>query len=120
MTGLPGSDNQISYEVRFIDLNAEPWRELPKDRLTRVMQDADGLAWVFALKDLDQLLKHIEKKDGSRILRAPKFTSFENAPATIFTSEQYCFAALRKTKSPHLLAALKASRSRFHATGDRD
>jgi beta-lactamase regulating signal transducer with metallopeptidase domain len=73
------SDLQVSYEVRFMKLLTEPWRELLKDRLKLVQQEADVSAWIVDRKSLVDLVKH-----AGNVLQAPKVTTFENDHATVF------------------------------------
>ena len=105
----PQSDNQICYEVRFVELNGEPWDELRGDQPRQVVQGTGVAGWMVAAADLDAFLKRIEKRDRAKVLRAPKVTAFENGTATIFTNEQ-CLSAVMEKKAPRALASHNASR----------
>ena len=87
------SDRQISYEVRFLSLDAEPWRDLLKDRLKLVKQEADVCAWIIDEKALTDLLKLAQAATTSNVLQAPKVTAFENSAARIFRGEKQHFVA---------------------------
>ena len=84
---------QISYEVRIISLYAEPWRDLLKDRIKLVKQEADVCAWIIDDKAFKDLLILAEADPTSNVLRAPKVTAFENSTATIFREEKQHFVA---------------------------
>jgi hypothetical protein len=80
----PYSDRQISYEVRYVRLSTEPWRELLKDRLKLVQQEADVSAWIIDKKSLADLVKCAQSESFANDNPAPKITSFENVHVTIF------------------------------------
>jgi beta-lactamase regulating signal transducer with metallopeptidase domain len=87
------SERQISYEVRIITLAAEPWRDLLKDRIKVVKQDADTCAWIIDDEALKDLLNLAQADTRSSVMRAPKVTTFENSSATIFREEKQHFVA---------------------------
>jgi hypothetical protein len=84
---------QISYEVRIISLDAEPWRDLLKDRIKLVKQEADVCAWIIDDKAFRDLLTLAQADTRSNVLQAPKVTAFENSTATIFREEKQHFVA---------------------------
>jgi hypothetical protein len=99
----PLPDRQISFEVRFIKLSTEPWRELLKDRLKLVQQEADVSAWIVDKKSLVDLLNHSQSDVTSNILQAPKVTTFENDRATIsFLNKQDYVARVDKVDTAGL------------------
>jgi beta-lactamase regulating signal transducer with metallopeptidase domain len=87
------SDRQISYEVRIISLDAEPWRDLLKDRIKLVKQEADVCAWIIDDKAFRDLLTLAQADTRSNVLQAPKVTAFENSTDTIFREEKQHFVA---------------------------
>jgi beta-lactamase regulating signal transducer with metallopeptidase domain len=93
------SDRQISYEVRYMKLLTDPWRELMKDRLKLVQQEADVSVWIIDKKSLASLLNHAQTSAGV-VFQAPKVTSFENNNTTICDEyKQQYIAQLDKIKS---------------------
>jgi hypothetical protein len=97
--GPPASlrDRQICYEVRYMKLRTEPWRELLEDRLKLVQQEADVSAWIVDKKPLADLLNLAQADTTSNVLQAPRVTTFENDHAT-FSSEhkQFYVSGLEK------------------------
>ncbi len=87
------TDRQISYEVRYLKLLTEPWRELMKDRLKLVQEEADVSVWIIEKQSLASLLNHAQTPAGGNVLQAPKVTSFENDHATIFNENKLHYLA---------------------------
>ena len=87
------SDRQISYEVRYLNLLTEPWRQLMKDRLKLVQQEADVSVWIIEKQSLASLLNHAQTPAGGNVLQAPKVTTFENDHATIFSEKKQHYVA---------------------------
>jgi beta-lactamase regulating signal transducer with metallopeptidase domain len=90
---LASSDRQISYEVRHAKLLTDPWRELMKDRLKLVQQEADVSVWIVEKQSLVSLLNHAQTSAGGNVLQAPKVTTFENDHATIFNENKLQYVA---------------------------
>ena len=91
------SDRQICYEVRYMKLRTEPWRELLQDRLKLVQQEADVSAWIVDKKSLTDLLNLAQADTTSNVLQAPKVTTFENDHATIGNEhKQFYVSVLEK------------------------
>jgi beta-lactamase regulating signal transducer with metallopeptidase domain len=89
VTVTPGTNTpvatsrQISYDVRFLSLDAEPWREKLAQRLELIQQDADVSAWKIDEAELQELLKTALAEVSANVLHAPKVTAFEGDSATI-------------------------------------
>ena len=49
-------DRQICFEVRYISLDANPWREAVKDHIKLIKEEADVCAWIIDDKSLSDLL----------------------------------------------------------------
>jgi BlaR1 peptidase M56 len=100
-----GLHHQISYDVRFIDLDVGQLRGLLKDGLKLVMQDADVSAWTVDHRAFADLLDDLARNKAATIARAPNATSFDGAPVTFFTSEQYVRSLHEKTERREATAA---------------
>ncbi|APW62259.1 M56 family metallopeptidase [Paludisphaera borealis] len=77
-------DRQISYEVRFINLAARPWRDGLKGRITHFGPESDDHGWVVDEEGMKLLTKRLLSDATLNILQAPKVTSFSGARARIF------------------------------------
>jgi beta-lactamase regulating signal transducer with metallopeptidase domain len=75
-------DRQICYEIRYLSLDANPWREAVKDHLKLINQEADVCAWIIDDKSVPDLLNSAQDAT-SNVFQAPKVTTFENAHALI-------------------------------------
>jgi beta-lactamase regulating signal transducer with metallopeptidase domain len=94
-------DRQISYEVRFMKLRTEPWRELLQDRLKLVQQEADVSAWIIDKPALTELLGLARSDALSDVLQAPKVTTFENDHALIGREDKQPYISrLEKLDTP--------------------
>ncbi len=83
------SDRQISYEVRFLNLESKPWRDRVQQKLKPAPQDGSRLkAWILDRQGLSDLFDHIRSQPSEKMTRAPKVTSFENMPAMVSTSSK--------------------------------
>ena len=67
----------------FMKPSTEPWRELLKDRLKLVQQEADVSAWIVEKESLAKLLNYAQAQVDVNVLQAPKVTAFENDHAKI-------------------------------------
>ena len=76
-------DRQISYEIRYLSLDANPWREAVKDHLKLIKQEADVCSWLIDNKSISDLLNLAQKDTMANVVQAPKVTTFENAHALI-------------------------------------
>ncbi len=89
------TDNQISYQVGFISLDANPWREHLKDRLHLIKQEADVSAWILNNDALEAFLKVAPRDVTTGYISAPKVTAFENSHATyIHRGKQFYVAGV--------------------------
>ena len=83
----------ISYEVRFMSLDAEPWRELVQDRLKLVKQEADVCAWIIDDKALVDILTLAQNDTSSNVLQAPKTIGRENTPVSLVKAGKQHYVA---------------------------
>jgi beta-lactamase regulating signal transducer with metallopeptidase domain len=75
-------DRQISYEVRYIDLDAQPWRDHSKDRLTPAGFGAGVPVWIIDHPGLTDLLNHVRAAAEGNVFQFPKPTGFEGSHVT--------------------------------------
>jgi beta-lactamase regulating signal transducer with metallopeptidase domain len=75
-------DRQICYEIRYLSLDANPWREAVKDHLKLIKQEADVCAWLIDDKSILDLFLG-QKDTAYSVIQAPTVTTFENAHALI-------------------------------------
>ena len=88
------TERQIAYEVRYVlRVDADSWRNLLKDRLKLVMQEADVSAWIIDDKALFDLLVLAQGDVHTNILQAPKVTAYENARANIVNRRKTKYVA---------------------------
>lgn len=104
-------DRLISYEVRFIELSAGPWRDHMKGRITPLGPDAGARGWLVDEDALISLLRHLMKSTAANLVQAPKVTAFEGARATIFNGPD------RMSGSTHVEGQEEVART---AAGGRD
>jgi beta-lactamase regulating signal transducer with metallopeptidase domain len=98
-------DRQISFEVRYLSLEANPWRETVKDHLELIKQEADVSAWLIDDKAISDLLAFAQKDTMSNVVQAPKVTTFENAHALISnTYTQHYVSQVEKVETANNLA----------------
>jgi hypothetical protein len=71
----PESDRQISYEVRYITIDANPWRELIMDQLKPVKDDAAGCAWIIDHHSTFRMLKWAQENTTCNVLQPTFRTS---------------------------------------------
>lgn len=92
------SVRQISYEVRFINLEPDAWRQRLKGQLRAVESQADMTGWVIDQSALTALLNHIQGEATASHLQAPKVTTFENDHAFIDTGPEWICASSGNTR----------------------
>ena len=93
-------DRQISFEVRYVSLDANPWREAVKDHLKLIKQEADVSAWIIDDKSISDLLTSAQEDTTSNVVHAPKVTTFENSHALIANiAVQYYVSQVEKIES---------------------
>jgi hypothetical protein len=94
-------DRQICFDVRFVSLDAEPWREKLADRLELVKQEADVSAWIIDETALKDLIDSFQAETTSNVRRAPKVTAFQNSTVTIVNNDkQHYVAAVERIPNP--------------------
>jgi hypothetical protein len=72
-------DRQICYEVRFIETEADIWRETLTGKLKPLPNQAKIGHWIVDGKDsFEQLIKSVTAQPTSRMTIAPKATAFES------------------------------------------
>lgn len=79
----PQTDRLARYEVRLLSLDANPWRNLLRERLTLIQQDGDVSAWVIDAQSFTDLLKQLVSETASNAVQAPTVSTFENGVSTI-------------------------------------
>lgn len=89
---------QISYEVRFINLEPDAWRQRLKGQLRAVESQADMTGWIIDQPALSVLLNHIQGEATASQLQAPKVTTFENDHAFIDTGPEWICASSGNTR----------------------
>jgi hypothetical protein len=100
-----GHDRMISYEVRYMSLDAEPWRELVQDRLKLVKQEADVCAWIIDEKGLGELLTFAMENTSSNVLQAPRKIGRENVPVSVVNAgKQHYVAQVEKIANSENIA----------------
>ena len=97
----PSSDafkngRQICYELRYLALDANPWREAVANRLKLVKQETDVCAWIIDNREMKDILASAHNEVGSKILQLPKVTAFENTHAKIDSSRIQSYVAQRE------------------------
>ena len=95
----PTQENQplISFEVRYLSLDAQPWRDLATNRLKLVQQDADVCVWIIDDEAMFDLLTDAQKNVTSNVLQAPKAVATENSTVTLDnTSKQFYVAQVER------------------------
>ena len=76
-------DRQICFEIRYLSLDANPWREAVKDGLEMIKQEADVCAWIIGEKPMSDLLTLAQGDTRSNVLQAPNVTNFENVHSLV-------------------------------------
>jgi hypothetical protein len=90
----------ISYEIRFMMLDAQPWRDRVTGRLKLVQQEADVCVWLVDDKSLTDILSYAHGDIHSNVLQAPKVVADENAIATVSNmGKQFYVAQVEKVGS---------------------
>jgi len=94
----PSGERLISYEVRLVNIQDEPWHHYLKGRLKPLEPEAEGRGWVIAHGGLVDFMNHIMANPTTNLLQAPKLTAYENARATVVRSPDK-FSATSHSKS---------------------
>ena len=95
-----GLNRQICYEIRYLSLDANPWREAVKDHLNLIKQDVDVCCWLIDDKAITELLNLAQSDTKANVLQAPKTTTFENVHALIsHTYVQHYVSQLEKVQA---------------------
>ncbi len=105
---------QISYEVRFLSLDAEPWRDHFRDQFELIKQEGDMSAWIIDAKAVRELLAIALADASSNVLQAPKATAFERNGVTIKNRLNLSYVSdvkRQKTANPSDLQLLPVVRS---------
>jgi beta-lactamase regulating signal transducer with metallopeptidase domain len=71
-------NRQICYEIRYLSLDANPWREAVKDHLNLIKQEVDVCCWLIDDKSIGDVLNLAQSDITANVLQAPKTTTFEN------------------------------------------
>jgi beta-lactamase regulating signal transducer with metallopeptidase domain len=87
------NEPMISYEVRFMMLDAQPWRDRVSGRLKLVQQEADVCAWIIDDEALFEILTYAQGDMNSNVLQAPKVVRFENDTAAIANMGKQSYVA---------------------------
>jgi beta-lactamase regulating signal transducer with metallopeptidase domain len=82
----PDCERQVSMEVRWVSLDAEPWRNSMIDRLKLVQEEGDVSVWTIDEHTIFDLLTSAQGDTNANVLQAPKVTVFENAHAQLFST----------------------------------
>jgi beta-lactamase regulating signal transducer with metallopeptidase domain len=99
--GPRGSDRQICYEVRFVEVEADHWRNRMQGRLRPVEGEPDGSSWILDRGGNSDLVTICQESPTANIFQAPKVTAFEGTHATIVnTSEQLFVADAKPIRTP--------------------
>lgn len=77
------SDRQVCYEVRWIELAGQPWRERLKGRFESGRAGSDARGAIVDHEGLVELLQPLQGDATNVIVQAPKVTSFEGVPALV-------------------------------------
>jgi RNA polymerase sigma factor (sigma-70 family) len=85
-------DAQFSIEVRFCEVKASSWREAFATKFRLVSVHPPFTVWAVDRADLFEFLTFFQTEQTSNIIQAPKVTTFDGAPATIFTGAGRLFA----------------------------
>jgi hypothetical protein len=92
---------QICFEIRYISLDANPWREALKHHLKLVSQETDVCSWIIDEKSISNLLELAQQDARPNDVSGPNVTSFENVHALIAkTSTQRYVAQVEKVETP--------------------
>lgn len=78
-----GLDRQICYEIRYLSLDANPWREAVKDHLKLIQQADDVCCWLIDDKSITEVLNLALRDTTANVLQTPKTTTFENVHALL-------------------------------------
>lgn len=90
--GVAGVEpEQISYEMRVVDMPAAEWREAYYRQCTRVGREGRSTVWTADEKTVAQMLKAMQGSTRSNVVQAPKVTAFAGAEATIDTKHRRAF-----------------------------
>jgi hypothetical protein len=102
---------QVSFEVRYWALDAEPWRNSIVDRLRLVHEEADVSVWTIDDHALFDLLTSAQENTSSNVLQAPKATTFEDAHVKIHcATKEYFTTRLDKIASAGTISFRPTSR----------
>jgi beta-lactamase regulating signal transducer with metallopeptidase domain len=92
-------DRQICYEVRFIETDADIWRETLSGKLKPLPNQAKIGHWIVDGKDsFEQLIKSVTAQPTSRMTIAPKATAFEAMHLVIRAETRFDGQILSGTK----------------------
>ena len=84
----PPGTRMISYEVQYINIQDEPWRDDLKGRLTPLEPGAEGRGWVIAHDGLRDMLIRFMANMTCNVLQSPKVTAYENARVTVVSTPE--------------------------------
>jgi hypothetical protein len=79
-------ERQVSFEVRWVSLDAEPWRNSMIDRLKLVHEVGDVSVWTIDDHTVFDLLTSAQSDMNGHVLQAPRVTVFENGHAQLFST----------------------------------
>jgi Zn-dependent protease with chaperone function len=78
-------DAQIAYEVRYLVLEGQPWRDRLQGRVTPCRTESEARGWIIDESALRDLLQNPQGNRTTSVLQAPKVTTFEFARATLLS-----------------------------------
>ena len=94
LASKPRSDRIIEYHVRYAsDLDPEAWRNLLKDHLRLIKQDADVSAWIMDDNALHDLLIFAQNDTRTSVLLAPKCIANEGVQISVINREKQFYVA---------------------------
>jgi len=76
---------QIAYTVRFVETEGVGWREAVFTRLKPVTRQGAATVWTLSQDATNRLLEDVLKNPAAKILQAPRVTSIDGAPVTVFS-----------------------------------
>ena len=74
---------QLTYTVRMVEVDGVGWREAVYTRLKPVTRQGSATVWTVPRDTTMQLVASLAKNPATKILQAPKVTSFSGVPATV-------------------------------------
>lgn len=99
-----GSGRQISYEVRYIEADADFWRNRLNGRLRPVEGRADDTTWILDQAAISDLLTVIQADPRSNVIQAPRTTAFEGGHATVTNAvKRYFVSSVDPVRSPNFV-----------------